>query len=125
MSRKLSQLLTKKPATPWSSLGISRAVAIKLHEGKQGKHQVEHRNFQEGRSVLTIALQILQDLLNEKAGTGQPVGDHKERIDFGVVIGFHVNRETGEKRETTRGIVTYSKSGAHVVPARPKGDNNG
>ena len=61
-----------------------------------------------------------QALLDKHAGTGDPVGavprgepGFKERVDFGEVIGS-VNGEP-----TTKGIIHYSKTGAHIVPARP------
>jgi len=59
-------------------------------------------------------------LLDDFAGKGQPVGNvprgqpgFKERVDFGQVIG-EINGQP-----TTKGIIHYSKDGAHLVPANP------
>jgi putative RNase toxin 50 of polymorphic toxin system len=43
----------------------------------------------------------------------------KERIDFGKVIGNYVDGSTGVSTPTTKGILAYSKTGIHVIPARP------
>ena len=61
----------------------------------------------------------IQKLLDEKAGTGTMIGDNKERVDFGQVIGQYVNPTTGEATDTTMGIIHYGNKGAHIVPARP------
>lgn len=96
----------------------------KIEEGKQGKHQPDHNNFIPGRSELTHP--DPQELLDKHAGTGQRAGREtvgepgsKERVDFGEPIGKHVDQHTGEKNETTVGMIHYSKKGAHIVPARP------
>ncbi|MBP3195083.1 MAG: hypothetical protein J6M05_05400 [Cardiobacteriaceae bacterium] len=51
-----------------------------------------------------------------------PVGQpgSKERIDFGKNIGYHIEQGSTTKTPTTVGTVHYSKKGAHIVPARPK-----
>lgn len=43
-----------------------------------------------------------------------------ERVDFGKTIGNYVDPDTGTKYPTTVGIIHYSKSGTHIVSARPK-----
>ena len=63
-------------------------------------------------------------LLDEFAGTGQPVAGnvgqpgYRERVDFGKVIGEYHDL-SGKISETTKGIIHYSKKGAHIVPAEP------
>ena len=54
------------------------------------------------------------------SGTGQPLGPNKERVDFGKPIGRYVDGTTGKSYPTTMGIIHYSKSGAHIVPTKPK-----
>ena len=96
-----------------------------VDEGKQGKHQPDHPNFQPGKGELTHP--DPQGLVDDHAGTGQQVGDKpvgeagsKERVNFGEPIGTHVDGQTGQRQETTNGIIHYdSKGGAHIVPARP------
>ncbi|WP_280157295.1 polymorphic toxin type 50 domain-containing protein [Virgibacillus chiguensis] len=44
---------------------------------------------------------------------------NKERVDFDQVIGKYYNMDTGKYTNTTRGMIHYSKSGAHIVPSEP------
>lgn len=39
-------------------------------------------------------------------------------MDFGEVIGQYVNPATGEAVDTTVGLIHYSKTGTHIVPAQ-------
>jgi hypothetical protein len=91
---------------------------VPLELGSQGKHIPGHNNYIPGRSPLTH--NNPQGLLDDFAGKGQPVNNvprgqpgFKERVDFGQVIG-EVNG-----KPTTKGIIHYSKDGAHIVPANP------
>jgi hypothetical protein len=91
---------------------------VTLEAGKQGKHIPGHNNYIPGRSPLTH--KDPQALLDKFAGKGEPVGKvqrgqpgFKERVDFGEVIG----QVSGNP--TTKGIIHYSKDGAHIVPANP------
>jgi hypothetical protein len=96
-----------------------------IHPGKQGKHQPDHPNFRSDRSVLTHG--DPQALLNRGNGKGTPIPGtgkfdapgSRERFDFGETIGVYVNEHV--RRPTTIGIIHHSKSGAHIVPARPAG----
>ena len=90
------------------------------NEEKQGKHIPGHNNYQEGKSELTISMSEASKLVNEYSGKGTPVGDNKERVDFGQIIGNYKDPGTGDSVPTTVGIIHYSKSGTHIVPARPK-----
>ncbi|MED0664284.1 polymorphic toxin type 50 domain-containing protein [Geobacillus thermodenitrificans] len=87
-----------------------------VHQGKQGKHIPGHPNYQQGKSIF---IGDAQKLLEEHAGKGEWIGQNKERVDFGVVIGKYVDPTTGKEYDTTKGIIHYSKNGAHIVPARP------
>ena len=91
-----------------------------INEDKQGKHIVGHKNYIPGRSILTISISEAQELIDKYSGTGTVIGDHKERIDFGRVIGKYVDKDTGKESETTIGIIHYSNTGVHIVPAKPK-----
>ena len=91
-----------------------------LNEGKQGKHIPGHNNYQEGKSELTISMFEASKLVDKYSGKGTPVGDNKERVDFGQIIGNYKDPNTHNRVPTTIGIIHYSKSGTHIVPARPK-----
>lgn len=92
----------------------------KIHSDKQGKHMPGHKNYQPGKSRLTISLSEAQRLINEYSGTGTPVSPNKERVDFGRVIGKFVDPRTGDSWDTAVGIIHYSQNGVHVVPAMPR-----
>lgn len=49
----------------------SDAVNKTLHRDAQGKHIPGHKNFIEGRSILTISMEEAQELVNRYAGTGE------------------------------------------------------
>lgn len=90
-----------------------------INDGKQGKHIQGHNNYQLGRSTLTISVQEAQELVNTYSGKGEKVSDNKERVDFGKVIGNYVDPSTEASIPTTVGMIHYSESGTHIVPARP------
>lgn len=69
---------------------------------------------------LTISLAEAGNLVQQYSGKGTPVGDNKERVDFGKTIGIYKDSSTGAGTPTTIGIIHYSKTGTHIVPARPK-----
>lgn len=97
---------------------------VRLHEGQQGKHIEGSQNYDPTRSTLTADS---RELLNRFAGRGQqrghiPVGQPgaKEAFDTGTkIIGINRSRN-GASASTTRGIIHYSKRGAHIVPAAPR-----
>ena len=91
---------------------------LTINADKQGRHIIGDKNYEEGRSILTISLERAQELVNKLHGTGQPIGDHKERVDFGEIIGIYINKNTQEQYETTWGIIHYSKTGVHIVPSQ-------
>ena len=99
---------------------------LKVHEGKQGKHIAGHNNYVGGRSIITISSEKLQSLIYKHAGTGDIIRtrkdtwNNKEVVDFGESIGEYIDRETGERMQTSVGTIHYSKDGIHVVPAKPR-----
>lgn len=118
----------KPEATVFSGGGETEAASgirpIRLHEGQQGKHIEGSKNYDPTRSTLTADP---QKLLNRFAGQGEqrgrlPVGQpgSKEMFDTGnELIGINRAR-SGGSAPTTRGVIHYSKRGAHVVPASPR-----
>jgi hypothetical protein len=91
-----------------------------LHSGKQGKHIVDNNNYQKGKSIFTGNMEDAAQLIREFSGKGTPIGNDKERVDFKRVIGYYVEPGTYKRIPTTMGIIHYSKTGAHIVPAQPK-----
>ncbi len=92
-----------------------------IHTGKQGKHIPNHNNYQPGKSILTVSIMEIQDLVIRHSGKGTKINDNKERVDFGKIIGKYVDPKTGQHLNTTNGIIHYSKNGTHVVPSTPNG----
>lgn len=97
-----------------------RGFTTEVHFGNHEKHYPSSREFSAARSPLAIGILEVQRLIEEKAGTGRWEGDHKEVVDFGVVIGSFRDQHSGRLTPTTRGTIHYSKKGAHIVPARPR-----
>ena len=93
----------------------------KLNKEKQEKHIPGSSSYQEGKSILAISLNEAQELINQFAGTGQSLNKDKtkERIVFDKIIGKYVEPYTKTNIITTVGIIHYSKSGTHIVPAKP------
>ncbi|MCR4803640.1 MAG: hypothetical protein K5895_11675, partial [Lachnospiraceae bacterium] len=97
----------------------------KVNVGQQNKHipgTNEYKNALNNgqtKSIMYGDANDIQNLLNDKAGTGDFLGANKERVNFGQVIGQYVDPNTGVGVETTIGIIHYGKKGAHIVPARP------
>lgn len=91
-----------------------------IHTGKQGKHIPGHNNYVKGRSVFYGSVKRAQELVNKYAGTGEWVGTHKERVNFGEIIGSYVDPKTGISHKTTVGTIHYSKTGTHIVPGKPE-----
>ena len=102
-----------------------------IHEGKQGKHQIGHRNYDP-----TLRRSILRadpHELAKSAGTGEsangvPIGQPgcRERVDFGIEIGDHLERDSNSPQSpTTVGTIHYGKHAIHIVPARPAGPAGG
>ena len=97
----------------------------KVNVGQQNKHipgTNEYKNALNNgqtKSIMYGDVNDIQNLLNDKAGTGDFIGANKERVNFGQVIGQYVDPDTGVGVETTIAIIHYGKKGAHIVPARP------
>lgn len=103
-----------------------RNIGKTISGGKQGKHIVGHNNYKvlknDGKnpSILnTDAQKLLDDIHSGNFKKSDAINNYKTRVEFDDVIGYYVNKETGEKFETTVGIVINSKDGVHIVPAKP------
>jgi len=93
-----------------------------INVDKQNKHIPVTSNYEPGKSKLTISISEAQELVNRFSDKGEKVSNNKERVDFGKIIGRYVDPTTGQESDTTIGIIHYSKTGTHIVPAKPKGE---
>ena len=98
----------------------SRGLVVNTE--KQGKHICDSSSFIPGRSIFYGTVEDAQELVSKFAGTGQYVNPEKtkEKVDFGRIIGLHIDERNGKQQETTIGIIHYSKNGCHIVPQRPR-----
>lgn len=65
-----------------------------------------------------VIIRLTQRLVDNFAGTGERKGTNKERVNFGKVIRQYVNPSINEAVDTTVGIIHYSKTETHIVPAQ-------
>ena len=121
MSKSRSRLF------PYSdrSLRTVHGFTTAIHFGRQAKHMPGQPNHEPSKSTITVSLPRLQELVESKGGTGIWRGNNREVVDFGVTIGTYRNPGGGSSIPTSWGTVHYSKSGAHVVPARPRPSRGG
>lgn len=91
----------------------------RIHADKQGKHVPGHKNYIPGKSVLHLSIVEAQRLVEEYAGSGRWREPNREAVDFGQNIGTWVSPDGEDRLPTSRGIIHYSKTGCHIVPARP------
>ncbi|MBU9843530.1 polymorphic toxin type 50 domain-containing protein, partial [Rahnella ecdela] len=107
---------------------INSKSSFIIEQSKQNKHipgTNEYKIASESglnKSILSVSP---YSLLSE-IGSGVQVGNlsvgmpgSKERIDFIIIIGNYIERDTGVAVPTSKGIVHYSKKGVHIVPSRP------
>jgi hypothetical protein len=90
-----------------------------IHFGRQAKHLPGQPNYDPSRSLITVSISELQDLVEYAAGTGTRRGVSRETVDFGVLIGLYRDLLSGRLMATTWGTIHYSARGVHVVPADP------
>lgn len=101
-----------------SNIG-NKATNLTINVQKQNKHIMGTKEYLDGRSILTITVDEAQRLINDYSGTGRIYGKNKEVIKFNKIIGKYYDGETNTYLNTKNGTVHYSKSGTHIVPARP------
>ncbi len=93
----------------------------KLNKDAQGKHIPGHKNYQKGKSFLSVSMERAQQLIDKYGGTGRKInGQTRELVDFNETIGVYIEKGKGGGSFTQYGIVHYGKRGCHIVPARPK-----
>ena len=95
--------------------------SLVLNPEKQARHMVG--TAIQGRSVVTISMQELQEIIDKTAGHGQIFLTqdnrwmHQEIVDAGKEIGYTVT-EDGDTTSTTLLKIHYSKTGTHAVPRK-------
>ena len=92
---------------------------LKVNLEKQARHMAGDKSYIPGRSVITLPMEKIQELVYEKAGSGTIARMNAEQIqeilDFEIEVGYTVNRK-GEAAKTSFVKIHYSKTGVHVVP---------
>ena len=74
-----------------------------------------------GRSVITVSMEELQEIVYQQAGHGEIdltedfVWKNRETVNAGKEIGYTVNRN-GDMIKAYSIKIHYSKTGVHVVP---------
>lgn len=103
---------------------LFKSGRLKIDWGDQNKHIPGKHNYLPDRSVFENP--DAQNLIKNFAGTGQKMNNvrpgeagYKELVNFGEHIGIWKNKEGTLNLPTTRGVIHYSKSGCHIVPAKP------
>ena len=95
--------------------------SLVLNPEKQARHMVG--TAIQGRSVVTISIQELQEIIDKTAGHGQIFLTrdnrwmHQEIVDAGKEIGYTVTGD-GDTTSTTLLKIHYSKTGTHAVPRK-------
>ncbi len=98
--------------------------STKIVIDQQTKHIPGSWNYIAGKGKWTHP--DSQALLDKYAGKGQKItGEpgmpgYRERVDFGEIIGYYIEEGSNIELPTTKGIIHYSKKGAHIVPADPR-----
>ena len=105
----------------------SGKITKKINREKQARHMAGDKGYIEGRSVITVPIERLQELVDKYAGTGKVIVSGKdldkitEEVDFHEKIGYTVNREGGTY-ETAWVKIHYGRTGDHAVPFRRDDD---
>lgn len=105
-------------------------LSTKLDKDKQGEHIIGNPGYKrriangEFPSYITVSKMEIQKIINAKSLTGQvkkgKVGQYWEVITADDHFGVACSLITHESVRTNRGVIHYSKSGAHLVPTFPK-----
>ena len=92
----------------------------KINREKQNRHIQGTKEYIPGRSIFSGTLRDAEVLLDKWGGRGKGtwIDTYKERVAFDRNIGTHID-ENGIASLTRVALIHYSKTGAHIVPARP------
>lgn len=108
-------------------------LSTKLNKYKQGRHIIGNPDFDkrlkdgEFPSYISVSKMEVQRIINEKSLTGQVKkvgGAYHEVITADSNFGICCSIITKKKMKTNRGVIHYSKDGAHLVPTWPEENSN-
>lgn len=117
-----------KTLTPEQKIAILKGkierneISLDINYNKQSRHI----NPIDDRSYLTIDINKMQSIINDKHSTGMIYISNngkqiKEVIDCGEKIGVNANKsDTNIRTATSFATIHYSNTGTHLVPARGK-----
>ncbi len=97
-------------------------VSKTINREKQMRHTLT--GHPEGRSYLYGDVDFAQKLVDELSGTGRPIlvkgtiWTKRERVAAKQIVGIHVDPSTGIKTKTNKAVIVYSRTGAHIYPAK-------
>lgn len=98
-------------------------VSKTINKEKQLRHTKD--GHPPGRSYIDGDVEYAQKLVDEYSEKGIAIMDrhgkwtNKEKFDHTEIIGTYVDTDGTETR-TNKGIITYSKTGAHIYPRKEK-----
>lgn len=126
-ARKEPLAKTPEPATIHSSV-VRKAiesgqVSSKVNPELQNRHQINHRDYVQGRSYMNGTVEDVQKLVNKLSGTGEPQMDEsgkwrsREVVKDSGIIGIAISPHDQSKHDpTNQATIVYSKTGCHIYP---------
>ncbi len=93
------------------------SITLNINPTMQQKHMEATR--MSGKSYFTISTEELQEIINNKYGTGKIIiknGQIREIIEYNKDIAVNVDFKTGAETSTNRFTIHYSKTRTHAVP---------
>lgn len=110
----------KKIANGEISTKLSMKAQSKHHKGSDRYNQAVANG--QNPSVVTVSDSEVQKIIDTHSSTGKHFkfadGTIRVRFVHTEIIGVYVDRN-GNKKDTKRGTVHFSRKGAHIVPADP------
>lgn len=100
------------------------SIKLAVNKNKQNRHIVGSKDYIDGKSYMYGDIESIQRLVDDLHGTGElvykPNGEwnNKEKVVADKKIGVNVDIETGDKSETSKATLHYSKTGTHIVPRK-------
>ena len=91
----------------------------RMNDEKQNKHIVGTKEYVEGKSVITAPKEYLINYYDNHREEVIKINDYKSSFTFNKIIGYYIDPYTGEMIKTNKVTIHYSKTGYHIVPARP------
>ncbi|WP_413381428.1 polymorphic toxin type 50 domain-containing protein [Alkalihalobacillus sp. 1P02AB] len=92
-----------------------------INAQKQNRHIQGTKEYTSGKSIFNGTVVKATRLLRSHGGKGRVVNkdNNRESVNFNENIGLYRSPGSDAVAPTTVGTIHYSKTGAHIVPARP------